>query len=235
VRNGPVPARFRCAVRLDRLRNSTVARILTSASAQRFRSHTRRSSVTGHTARPCAALIPSSHEIARRIQSCSEATVRRLLSILHAPAADLAAARRGKISTNKLLRRAKDGVSRRAAQRRQAAKRDQQFAIQTAADSICEWIAQEKVSGPDGERIIDDVRREFALRQQDGSLPNHNFPKLPLQELIRRCRSKRTHEGNADSDNWYHEWLFRWTFYAFPDSAVRDSALELALERQWKR
>jgi hypothetical protein len=35
--------------------------------------------------------------------------------------------------------------------------------------------------------------------------------------------------------NWYALWLYRWTFFAFPDSAVRDEALDIALQKRWKR
>jgi hypothetical protein len=164
-----------------------------------------------------------------------ETSIRRLLLLLHAPAADFAAAQNRDITTNELLRRAKDHAARRQAQRQQAAKIDAQHAAQKAADSICQWIIQENISGPDGERIIEEVRREFALREQGRSLPAHKFPKLPLEELIRKSLPARPHEDNAESVSWYHQWLFRWTFFAFPDPEVRDQALELALERQWKR
>lgn len=69
----------------------------------------------------------------------------------------------------------------------------------------------------------------------DGSLPPQvpEDPKLSSEELIRKWRPIPTRpDGGATSISWYHQWLFRWSFYAFPDSEIRDLALDLALERQ---
>ena len=104
------------------------------------------------------------------------------------------------------------------------------------ADQICNWILKEKIYGPDGERIIEEVRHEFALREMDGSLPAYPERAAPaLKELIQRSKPKRPLDDNAASVSWYADWLFRWSFFAYKDPAVRDSALEQALERQWKR
>lgn len=161
-----------------------------------------------------------------------ESSIRRLLLLVQAPAADFAAARQGKISSNELLRRAKADAQRREAEERERARIDQQTAAQRAADAICNWMVQERIAGAYGEKIIDEVRRELGMRQPP---PANNLPKMPLEELIRKCKPEKPHEGNADFISWYHQWLFRWTFLAYPDPEVRDRALDLAFRRQWGR
>src|SRR3974377_2033284 len=51
------------------------------------------------------------------ILGCAETLIRRLLLILHAPAADFAAARNGTLSTTELFRRTETAFQRQAAQR----------------------------------------------------------------------------------------------------------------------
>ena len=178
----------------------------------------------------------SNRQIARQIGR-GESTLRHLLLALRAPAADLISARQQNLSTNELVRRAKADAVRRESERHEAAKTQRIEAAQRAADQICSWLAEEHVYGPDGERILDYVRSEYASRTVDGSLPPQvpKEHKLPHQELIRRCSPTEPCPDDAASVDWYRQWLFRWTFYAFPDPNVRDRALDLALERQWKR
>lgn len=178
----------------------------------------------------------SIRQIARQVGR-SEATLRRLLVTLNAPAADLLLARQDKLSINELVRRAKAEAARRDAERQQDLETRRAESAKETAILICNWLAEEGVYGPDGERIIDDVRAEFAKRELYGNLPTYpsEVPILSVQELIRRARPTQPRPDDATSIDWYHAWLFRWTFYAFPDTAVRDRALELALEAQWRR
>lgn len=177
----------------------------------------------------------SIRQIARDLE-VSESNLRHLLKTLNAPPDDQALARQGKISTNELVRRGQATKRQLAVQKRELLEIKRTRSAQKGADQICKWILEEQICHPDGEWIIEEVRREFADRELDGSLSSFptNAP-LPLPELIGRCKPKRPHDGSASSNSWYAEWLCRWTFFAFRDSIVRDNALELALEQQWKR
>jgi len=124
----------------------------------------------------------------------------------------------------------------RAEQQREVLKNKRAESARRGADLICNWICQQQISGPDGESIIEAVRREFAVRDQVGNLPplpNRAAP--PLPELIKRSRPETAFPDDASTVDWYHEWLSRWAYFAFRDPVVRDQALEDALERQWKR
>ena len=174
-------------------------------------------------------------EIARGLDS-NDSNLRRLLKTLDASLDDQDLARRKQISTNELIRRGQAANLKRAEQHRNKLEIKHTRSACKGADQICSWICEQQISGPDGELIIEEVRREFAMRDQDGSLPalpNKAVP--PLKELIQRCRPEKAFPNDASSVSWYHEWLFRWTYYAFPDPIVRDMALEHALEQQWRR
>jgi hypothetical protein len=189
-------------------------------------------------AKAIRAIKQSGHSI-RKIASVlhiSESLLRHLLIALQAPIEDRVLAHQGKISTNELVRRAKAAGLERIARHREVLALERTKSSRKAARLICNWIADTDIYGPDGERIIDDVRREFDLREVDGSLPPPPVNlELPLAELIQRCRPKWSPDNNASSVTWYTQWLCRWAFFAFPDEDIRDSALDLALERQWRR
>ena len=166
----------------------------------------------------------------------NESNLRRLLKSLDASQEDQNLAQQKQISTNELIRRGQAAKLKRAEQQREMLEIKRTRSAFKGADQICRWIYEQQISGPDGESIIEEVRREFAMRDQDGSLPAiPNKALSPLEELILRCRPEKAFPNDASSVSWYHEWLFRWTYYAFPDPIVRDMALEQALEQQWRR
>jgi hypothetical protein len=174
-------------------------------------------------------------QIARELGR-SESGLRHLFKILDASLEDLDLARHNKISTNELIRRGKGTKLRPAVQPSKAAEIRPTISAGEAADLICNWFGEHKIYRPDGEMIIKEVRREFAIRERDGSLQafsNNAVP--PINELVWRCKPKRAFPKDATSIHWYHEWLFRWVYFAFPDAQVRDEALQLALDRQKKR
>jgi DNA-binding transcriptional MerR regulator len=178
----------------------------------------------------------SLNQIASQLQ-CSPSNLRHLLLALDAPVEDKILARRGEISTNELARRSKAAGQRRAARHREEIGLEQARETRIAGNAISSWLAQEGLSHAWGELIIEEVRRDFADRELTGQMPPYpsGVLELPRQELIRRCRPTTLPENNADSIDWYHQWLWRWAFVAFPDPVVRDDALELALQQQWKR
>lgn len=189
-------------------------------------------------ARAIAALRRSGAVI-RRIASAlgfSEATLRHLLWTLNASAEDQDLARRNQISTNELVRRAKHAKRRQELEREESAQRAQEHRIRDAAASICDWLTATKFAGPTCELIVEEARREFAERERIGNLPQHPIHPLPtLDALIDRCKPTTPDPGGAASVTWHAQWLVRWSFFAFPDPYVRDSALQIAAEKQWTR
>jgi DNA-binding transcriptional MerR regulator len=178
----------------------------------------------------------SLNQIASQLQ-CSPSNLRHLLLALDAPVEDKILARRGEISTNELARRSRAAGKRRAARHREETGLEQAREARRAANSVSDWLAEEGMSGPLGEQVIEETRRDFADRELTGHMPQYpsGVPELPRKELIQRCRPTTLPENNADYIDWYHQWLWRWAFVAFPDPVVRDDALELALQQQWKR
>ena len=162
--------------------------------------------------------------------------MRNLLSALQAPVEYQGLTRCNPISTRELVRRAKAATRQRETERQEALDRQRTEAASEGAKVICNWLREIGFTGPACEQTIEEVRREFAQREQGGNLPSpppkHN---LSLQELIQRSRPKTPLPNGASSVSWYAGWLFRWTFFAFPDSFVRDKALDAALQQQWKR
>jgi hypothetical protein len=151
----------------------------------------------------------SKREIARRLQCCSEAAVRRLLSTLDAPAADLAAARQGSISTNELARRAKAAVERREKERSEARQfRNKRKAIKRAK-LIVKWPREQNIPDSYDEDIIEAARDKFKRAWQLGApLPKINTPAgLKAADDVDLSKPKRPIPENAEFVNWYADWL----------------------------
>ena len=177
----------------------------------------------------------STRKVADQLQ-LSESLLRHLLQALQAPASDQVLAQQGKISTNELVRRARAAGLRKSARHREALELERAHAARKAANTICDWLAERGLPGSYGEQILEEVRREFADRELDGSLPPcPRRAEIPLHTIILRSKPNRPIDDNAASIRWYHEWLFRWTYHAFPDQVIRDTALDLALQKQWTR
>ena len=177
----------------------------------------------------------SNYQIASGPQFC-ESTVRNLLLTLRAPAEDQLLARHNQISTRELIRRGKAATLKQKVQHQAVFERQRNEAARKGAVNICDWFLEIGFTGPTCEQIVEEVRREFSYREQDGNLPAHPLQELPtLQTLIERSRPKGPIPNDPSVVSWYALWLYRWTFFAFPDSVVRDEALDIALQKQWKR
>ena len=173
--------------------------------------------------------------IASQLQK-SEASLRRLLKMLNAPAVDRLLFRKEKITGNELVRRAEAAGLRRAARRRESIEQKRKRQTLKAADHISKWLLETQLNGPNCEMIVDEVRREFAMREADKSLPLPPTVSLPVAEIIRRSRPPELTEDNKiDIVGWFAQWLCRWSFFAFSDEEIRDNALDIALARQCKR
>jgi hypothetical protein len=164
-----------------------------------------------------------------------DSSLRRLLIMLDAPADDRFLFRRGKIAGNELVRRSKAAALKRVSQHREELEQKRERRTLKAADQISKWLLQTQLNGPNCEMIVNEVRREFAMRKQDGSLPAPTTVRLPLAEIIRRSRPPELTDDSIDIVSWFAQWLLDWSFFAFPDQDIRDNALDLALERQCKR
>jgi hypothetical protein len=60
-------------------------------------------------------------------------------------------------------------------------------------------------------------------------------PGTPVARIIERTRPPALTDGRIDIVAWFAQWLCKWSFFAFPDEEIRDSALDLALQRQLGR
>jgi len=162
----------------------------------------------------------------------SDPSLRRLLSMLDAPVLDRLLYRKGTITGNELVRRSKAAGLKRIARHREDLNLKRERQTLKAADRISKWLLETHIIGPDCEKIVNEVRREFAMREADRSLPTQPTISLPIAEIIRRSRPAP--DESIDIAGWYAQWLCRWSFFAFPED-IRDNALDLALERQCKR
>ena len=166
--------------------------------------------------------------------NCSESGIRHLDWAARASTPDLLLARAGKISTRQLVCRSKAEAKQRASQDQEALKQKRRKAAEKGAVLICEWLIEHQRDWASGERVVDDARRKLAAAEFVGTLPLSPppAPEIPVTEVIRRMRPPACVNVDVDSDSWYADWLARWAFYAFPDSAVRDTALNIALDCQ---
>jgi transposase-like protein len=165
--------------------------------------------------------------------NCSDSLLRHLLTALQAPPADRSLARQGKISTNELVRRSEAAGIRRSSMHREAREFERTQASRQACRTICNWLGAEQMSGPYGEQIVDEARRQLAIAGMTGKFPKDAAPPdMPAEEIIQCCRPPQAGINELSSTAWFGAWLARWTYYAFTDTSIRDTALDLALDIQ---
>ena len=115
----------------------------------------------------------SIRKIAAQLQ-LSESLLRHLLRALQAPAGDQDLARQGTISTNELVRRAKDRLQPTNHHETLTIDRDREIRI--AADLICNWLLQTKLFGPAREMVVKEVRRKLTTMKEAGLHPSAVAP-----------------------------------------------------------
>jgi hypothetical protein len=161
----------------------------------------------------------------------SESLLRHLLQALLAPTCDQDLARRGKISTNELVRRAKAAL--RPAKHHEMLAIDRDRDIRLASDLICDWLLQTELFGPSREDIVREVQRKFRLMKEASRHPTAAVPSGTLvSQIIKRTQPPALTDDSIDIVAWYAQWLRKWSLNAFPNENVRDSSLSLALEKQ---
>jgi hypothetical protein len=91
------------------------------------------------------------------------------------------------------------------------------------------------MSGPYGVQVVDEARRQLAMAAITGKFPKDAAPlDMTTEEIIQRCRPPEAAINEFSSIAYFGAWLVRWTYYAFTDPSVRDSAIDLAMEEQFK-
>jgi len=166
--------------------------------------------------------------IARRLQ-CGESSLRRLLKALDAPAADLAAARKGKISTNKLVRRAKAAAEEREKKNAEMRELKRKRKILDVSKTICQWLQQEHLGGSRGEAVALEARSMLISDYAAGKLPDAD-PKVkhPAPEWIEKCRPKTPVPQDVGYIGWYALWLAQWSYCFCRDAQIAIDAVAIA-------
>jgi hypothetical protein len=165
---------------------------------------------------------------------CSETFLRHLIDAAKAPIVDHTLARDGEISMRELARRGRAVVQNELAKKCEAKKRESLEQAQNGCKFICNWLNQEQLQGGWGEQIVAEARRLLMEAELNRKLPKHHEQPLgiPLEKIIEAARPpKGTHE-DEESVPFFAHWLARWSFYAIPDSIIREKALALAIGEQ---
>jgi hypothetical protein len=167
----------------------------------------------------------------------SEAHIRNYRLMAKASSRDQLLARKGKISSRELVRRSKLAEAERKIKDKEALDRKRTEEAQKACKTICDWLEGKGLWSSHCENIIDETRRILYEAEQNGTLPKCALPATgtPFDSIIERMRPPKSVNPDTESVGWYADWLARWTVFAFPDSIVRDRALNLAWDVQTKR
>lgn len=183
---------------------------------------------------PVAKLQVTTRVLAEEL-GCSETQVRNILRMAKASSKDLLLAQKGEITSRELVRRAKRAEAERKVEDKEALDRERTKAAQVGCKTICDWLEREELWPSYCENIINETRWILHGAELNGTLPKGPFPRpeTPMTEIIQRCKP------NPDPQDfevaWYARWLAIWSYYAFPDSIIRDRALDLALNEQIRR
>ena len=162
----------------------------------------------------------------------SEALLRHLLKALLAPARDQGLARQGAISTNELVRRAGAGLHR-SVKNCQVSALHSEREIRIAADLNYDWLPHAQLFGPALEMIVKEAQREFRILKDAGLHPSAIAPPgMPVSQMIRFTKPAPITDDRIDVVAWFAQWLCKWSLFAFPDEAVRNRSLSLALQKQ---
>ena len=179
----------------------------------------------------------SNRELAPSLH-CSEALIRRLLGCLKAEPEDLELARNGQISTNELVRRAREAEKRRDGANAEAARLRCKRRAEDASRTILHWLAGDPAAAGNAEQIVQEARHHMKLAEMTGGIPSRPAPvDMTVDEIIRRTRPVDQTDDQIDV-GWYGGWLAEWSFFAFPDHTVLwdglGGALSAVEHRSWR-
>ena len=168
--------------------------------------------------------------------NCSATLLRHLLEALQAPPEDRRLAQQGEISTNELVRRAKAAGIRRTDRQRESRQLERNKASIRGCTTICDWLAEENLSASSGQQIVGEARRLLAIAEDTKQLPRDAAPPdMPTGMIIQRCRPPEPKTDKISFVAWFAYWLALWVANSMTDSWIRYQAIELALERQFRR
>jgi hypothetical protein len=81
--------------------------------------------------------------------------------------------------------------------------------------------------------IVEETQRKFRLMKEAGLHPPVAAQtNTPVSQIIVRTEPPELTDSRIDIVVPFAQWLCRWSFFAFPDDAVRDTALEMARQQQ---
>jgi hypothetical protein len=165
--------------------------------------------------------------------NCSESRVRYLCQAAKAPLADLFQARDGKISTRELVRRTDAAEAEKKAKETNAIDLRRTEEAKKAAKIIRDWLESKLGFLAHRENVIDEARRTLEMNKRQGTLPKRALsPDTPVETVIQRMQPPWSVNPDAESIEWYADWLARWAYFAFPDEIIRDRALNIALDKE---
>jgi hypothetical protein len=102
-----------------------------------------------------------------KVLNCSESLRRNLNLAAQAPPLDQAIARKGKISTRELVKRAKAAKGLHEKKEPEAPELKWTQLVQKISAAICDWLEREGLSGGYGEQIVEDARWLLVRAEQD--------------------------------------------------------------------
>ena len=74
------------------------------------------------------------------------------------------------------------------------------------------------------------------MAEEKKRLPRDAAPAdMPTATIIQRCRPDEQRNDEISFVAWFAHWLALWVAYSMTDSWVRYKAIELALEKQFRR
>jgi AraC-like DNA-binding protein len=168
--------------------------------------------------------------------NCSPSLLSHLLTAMQAPPEDRFLARQGTISTNEVVRRARATGIRRTSMHREAREFERTQEALKGCRTICDWLRSECIQGPGGEQIVEQARRLLAIAEQTGQFSRDAATAdMPTTTIIEMCRPAEPKADAISPVAWFGGWLARWVYYAMTDPRVRDNAIDLAFNEQFKR
>ena len=173
----------------------------------------------------------SKRAVAREV-NCSEGIVRHLAIAAAALPGEKQLARQGKLSTRALVNRVQERRKLQAKLKDEKEERGRAAAVETGKKEILAWLSAEGLSSSHAAQITQEAKRQLWEAEEHGKLPKDRPPKgTPVKEIIKRCCPPEDTRDEFSFVARYAYWLALWTFYAIPDTGVRDRALELAWDR----
>jgi hypothetical protein len=155
---------------------------------------------------------------------CSQSLLSYLLRAAQAPAADLARARKGEISTRALAAIARSAGTRGIVRHQEAIAFERERAAFQASKTVLSWFEDEEVADADQSHIIEQARLQLVEAQgwKEAFLQNR------LDDVLCESRNALIEARGNRPIAWFAVRLALWTLRRISDAWVRNRALELA-------